>query len=308
MNRLLTRAAIAVLTCITASHADSATSPRVKSGDKICFIGDSITAMGTRNPYGYVQMAVAGLNANGIDVEWKSNCGGGQTSQGVLERFMPATLAYKPNFVSIVIGTNDVGHQKVAKSGTVSEGTNGVFLPRHKANYRAFTDKFTDAGISVLILTPPPHGEPRTSERDLRLLPYVAFLKEFAKEKGYPLVDLHGMMRTEINQRATATGETPKYIVTCDGCHMNPIGDMIMAKAILQGYGLTEAQIQKAESHWLNERNPPVKIDSQHLPVSVAKKFESLSSEQQAAVKLAFAKVMESEIAKASTQTEAVTK
>jgi lysophospholipase L1-like esterase len=291
-----------LLAAAVALHAADNPKQLVKSGDRICFIGDSITAMGTSKPHGYVQLAVAGLKANGIAVEWQSNCGGGQTSQGVIDRFMPATLKYKPDFVTIVIGTNDVGHQKVAADGSVTEGTNGVFLPRYKTNYRAFTDAFTAAGIQTLILTPPPHGEPTDSARDVRLLPYIAFLNAFAKEKGYPCVDLHKMIRKEIEQRSKATGEPPRYIVTCDGCHMNPIGDTIMAKAILQAYGLNADQVRTAEAHWYTILNPDVIVDSQNIPLDAATKFESLPAEMQEAIKQRFAKLMASEIANAASK------
>ena len=298
---------IFILSGISVNSAENP-KPQVKSGDKICFIGDSITAMGQGNPYGYVNLAVAGLKANGIDVKWQANCGGGQTSQGVIENFMPPTLTYKPDFVTIVIGTNDVGHQKVAKNGTVTEGSNGVFLPRYKKNYREFTDKLTQAGIQVLIVTPPPHGEPLEAERDIRLRPYVAFLHEFSKEKGYPLVDLHQMMREEIVRRSKATGEKPRYIVTCDGCHMNPTGDMLMAKAVLKIYGLTDQQIKKAETHWLNELNPDVPIDCLNIPLPIAKKFESLPKAKQEEIKKKFSKFMTDKIAATAAKSKEVAK
>jgi lysophospholipase L1-like esterase len=299
MYRWLT-ALMVLATAAVAVSAEANPKQRIKNGDKICFIGDSITAMGTSKPHGYVQLAVAGLKANGIEVQWQSNCGGGHTSQGVIDRFMPATLKYKPDFVTIVIGTNDVGHQKVAKDGTVSEGSNGVLLPRYKKNYREFTEKFTQAGIQVLIITPPPHGEPMDSARDIRLRPYVAFLNDFAKEKGYPIVDLHKMMRAEIVRRSKATGEEPRYIVTCDGCHMNPIGDTIMARAILQAYGLNVAQIQKAEAHWLNGLNPPVLIDSQRISLPAAYKLESLPKAKQEEIKKKFARLLAEKIKNAA--------
>jgi lysophospholipase L1-like esterase len=124
---------IFILSSIAVNSAENP-KPQVKSGDKICFIGDSITAMGQGNPYGYVNLAVAGLKANGIDVKWQANCGGGQTSQGVIENFMPRTLTYKPDFVTIVIGTNDVGHQKGHR---VTEDADRKRDPRNNKQFNA---------------------------------------------------------------------------------------------------------------------------------------------------------------------------
>jgi lysophospholipase L1-like esterase len=278
--------------------------PRIKTGDTICFIGDSITAMGTGRPYGYVQLAVAGMKANGLDFEWSSSAGGGKTSRGVVEHFMDSVIAKKPDFVTIVIGVNDVGHQKVAADGTVTAGTNGVLLPEFKRNYRHFTQRFTEAGIQVLILTPTPHGEPTDSERDIRLVPYVEFLRTFAMEKGYPLIDLHKIMRQEIVTRSQATGEAPRFLVTSDTLHMNPIGDIIMAKAILRAYGLSDSQIAQAEIHWLSELNPDVPDDAIRLPVSTALKFEKLPLAKQQEIKDRFAEMMKSKVAKASANPE----
>src|SRR5262249_54105723 len=41
----------------------------VKSGEKIGFLGDSITAGGWSNPVGYVRLVIAGLAANGVNAE-----------------------------------------------------------------------------------------------------------------------------------------------------------------------------------------------------------------------------------------------
>ena len=41
----------------------------VKSGEKIAFLGDSITQGGWSNPAGYVRLVIAGLEANGVKAE-----------------------------------------------------------------------------------------------------------------------------------------------------------------------------------------------------------------------------------------------
>ena len=40
----------------------------LKSGEKVAFLGDSITAQGWTNPHGYVRLVVAGLQANGVQI------------------------------------------------------------------------------------------------------------------------------------------------------------------------------------------------------------------------------------------------
>ena len=41
----------------------------MKSGEKIAFLGDSITQGGWGNPAGYVHLVIAGLEANGVKAE-----------------------------------------------------------------------------------------------------------------------------------------------------------------------------------------------------------------------------------------------
>lgn len=57
----------------------------VKSGQKIVFLGDSITTRGVA-PVGYVSLTIAGLKSNGIEATAIGACIGGQESHQMLER------------------------------------------------------------------------------------------------------------------------------------------------------------------------------------------------------------------------------
>ena len=41
----------------------------VKDGDKVAFLGDSITEMGNREPAGYIQLVKDGLLRSGVKIE-----------------------------------------------------------------------------------------------------------------------------------------------------------------------------------------------------------------------------------------------
>src|SRR5882672_9740956 len=58
-------ATVVALAFVQASSAEIA----VRSGEKIAFLGDSITEGGWGNPLGYVRLVMAGLEANGIKAE-----------------------------------------------------------------------------------------------------------------------------------------------------------------------------------------------------------------------------------------------
>lgn len=41
-----------------------------------------------------------------------------------------------------------------------------------------------------------------------------------------------------------------KNKLTSDGCHMNTLGNIMMAKGILRAFGLSEEKIAAAEASW----------------------------------------------------------
>jgi len=58
----------------------------VRTGEKVSFLGDSITAFGWGNPAGYVKLIVAGLAANGVKVDAAPAGIGGHKSNNLLNR------------------------------------------------------------------------------------------------------------------------------------------------------------------------------------------------------------------------------
>jgi hypothetical protein len=44
--------------------------------------------------------------------------------------------------------------------------------------------------------------------------------------------------------------------LTTDGCHMNNLGNIMMAKGILKAFGLQDDKITAAEKSWLEEGKP----------------------------------------------------
>src|SRR4051812_31104937 len=82
----------------------------VQSGQKIAFLGDSITAQGWSNPAGYVKLVVAGLAANGITIDPVPAGIGGHKSNDMLARLDHDVLSKKPNWVTVSCGVNDVWH------------------------------------------------------------------------------------------------------------------------------------------------------------------------------------------------------
>ena len=112
----------------------------VKSGEKIAFLGDSITAAGWGNPAGYVRLVMAGLEANGVKAEAIPAGISGHKSDQMLARLEKDVLQKKPQWMTLSCGVNDVWH-----------GKNGVPLDDSEAAAKALgIEGPADAGTGHL--------------------------------------------------------------------------------------------------------------------------------------------------------------
>ena len=210
----------------------------VKDGQKVAFMGDSITQGGWGNPGGYVRLVIAGLEANGVKVTPVPAGISGHKSNQMLARLKKDVLDKQPDWMTLSCGVNDVWH-----------GTNGVPLDQYKTNITAILDQCAAAKTKVVVLTATVIGEELDNDNNKKLAPYNEFLRNLAKERKAPLADLYGMFETAIKATPNTTGKAGR-LLTSDGVHMNPAGDQTMARGVLQAFGLDAAQLKKAEAAW----------------------------------------------------------
>jgi lysophospholipase L1-like esterase len=208
----------------------------VKEGQKVAFMGDSITQMGWGSPGGYVRLVISGLKANGITVTPIPAGIGGHKSNQMLERLKRDVLDKQPDWMTLSCGVNDVWH-----------GANGVPLDQYKTNITAIVDRCQAAGVKVVILTATVIFEELGNDFNRKLAPYNEFLRSLAAEKKCPLADLNAMF-----QEAIKAGPKAGRALTSDGVHMNPAGDRLMAQGVLKAFGLDDSQLKKAQEAWLD--------------------------------------------------------
>ena len=209
---------------------------RVKDGEKICFLGDSITSGGARNVAGYCRLVISGLKTHGINATMIPAGVSGHKSDQMLERLERDVLKKKPDWMTLSCGVNDVWH-----------GDRGVKLPEYKNNITAIVERAQAAGIKVMILTSTMIYEDQKKPRNQQLLPYNAFLHELAKAKGCLLADLNKTMHDAIDRTA---GAPPGNQLTTDGVHMNTLGNIMMAGGVLQAFGLSAEEMKKSRAGW----------------------------------------------------------
>ena len=215
----------------------------VKSGDKVAFLGDSITANGSVTPGGYVRLVEAGLAQQGIKIEVIPAGVSGNTSKDMLARLDRDVLAKKPVVMTLSCGVNDVWH-----------GATGVALEPYKQNIRTIVDRAEAAGIKVVILTATLITEDPAVANNQKLATYNDFLRELAKEKKLPLADLNADEQVEL-KRMAAEKPVKGSVLTMDGVHPNALGDEMMATGILKTFGLSDEQLAQQRQAWLDLAN-----------------------------------------------------
>jgi len=230
---MMTRTTVCV--CFALLAASARAEIPVKDGEKIAFLGDSIT-QGGMGPMGYVSLVIHGLNTAGVTATAIGAGISGHKSNQMLERVDRDVIAKKPDWMTLSCGVNDVWH-----------GAAGVPLDKYKTNITAIVDKAQAAGIKVVILTATMITEDAGSPNNRKLAEYNDFLRELAKEKKCLLADLNVDM-----QAAVVAGSKEKRgnILTTDGVHMNAAGNQMMAAGILRTLGLSDEQLAKAKDAW----------------------------------------------------------
>lgn len=236
-----------------AAPAFTAAEINVKSGEKIAFLGDSITQGGWSNPAGYVKLVIAGLDANGIKAEPVPAGISGHKSDQMLARLDKDVLSKKPQWMTLSCGVNDVWHgprgvpldDAMAKSGTYDEKV--ALRGTYQKNIAAIIDQATSAGVKPVMLTATVIYENLASKENGLLAPYNDFLRQLAKQKKVPIADLYAMFE----ERIKAENKPNEKVLTSDGVHMNTEGNKLMAIGVLKAFGLNETEIAKAKAAWV---------------------------------------------------------
>lgn len=224
----------------------------VKSGEKIAFLGDSITAGGWGNPVGYVRLVLAGLAANGVKAEGIPAGISGHKSDQMLARLDRDVIAKKPHWMTLSCGVNDVWHGKNgvalddAALASGDYGTNAAARRTFKKNIAAIVEKADQAGIKVILLTATVIHEKLENSENAKLAPYNDYLRTLAREKNLRLADVNAHFQARIR----AENKPGQRVLTSDGVHMALEGDKLMATGVLQAMGLDAEQLKTAQRAW----------------------------------------------------------
>jgi lysophospholipase L1-like esterase len=209
--------------------------PRLKAGDRIVTLGDSITQAG-----GYQALMQKVLSRFypelGIDIV---NAGiGGHKAPDMAARLQRDVIDKKPTVVTVSCGVNDVWH--------------GFYNPPRGVDLETYTRLMTQivqqlkasTSASIYLLTPTVIHENLRGPENLKLEAYCQAIRGIAQREKVHLVDLNAVFNLVL--RSTQIGGAPEFHPTSDGVHMKPAGDFLIAAAILQALEVPITQILEA--------------------------------------------------------------
>ena len=136
--------------------------PPLKKGERIVFLGDSITQGGV-SPKGYVTLIknVTAEKHKDLGIEVIGAGISGNKVPDLQRRLEKDVLAKKPTIVVIYIGINNVWHGE-------SDPAKGTLPDKFEAGLREIIGKIKDSGARVVLCTPSVIGEKKNGKNTAR--------------------------------------------------------------------------------------------------------------------------------------------
>jgi lysophospholipase L1-like esterase len=202
----------------------------LQPGDRVVFLGDSITQGGAA-PGGYVTLAREAINkyCQDLGVEVIGAGISGNRVPDLEQRLERDVLSKKPTIVAIYIGINDVWHS-IHGRGTPKDA--------YEQGLKNLIQQINDAGARVILCTASVIGEKRDGANDLdkMLDEYCEISRQVAADTKSQLLDLRKEFLSYL-QRSNPDNAA-KNILTTDGVHLNAKGNRFVADKMLAALGV----------------------------------------------------------------------
>jgi len=219
-----------------------------QDGDRVCFVGDSITKQG--GYHAQIQLFYATRLPGARLQMW--NCGiAGNTAAGGVKRYDWDIAPHKPTVVSVMMGMNDVGRGYYA--GKNADKTvltrRQQAIDRNIANMDKIVERVTGDGARAILITPSLYDQTGQQEAEClfgvndALRACADGVREIAKRHaGVDVIEFNVPMAT-IN--AEWQTRDPNFtVVGKDRVHPGAVGHLVMAylflKALAVGRLVTE--------------------------------------------------------------------
>lgn len=207
-----------------------------KDGERIIFIGDSITHQClytqyvenffyTRYPAMRIQFRNAGV--------------GGDRAADVLDRFDDDIASFTPTIATVLLGMNDAGYRDFDRET----------FETYERDMNSLLDRLDALKCRIILMSPtmfdhlafeqqvaknPARGKISPVNYNAVLAYYGKWLQETARKRGHDFVDLYSPLNTFTTQQRR---QDPNFTLIPDAVHPAADGQLIMAYALLQQEG-----------------------------------------------------------------------
>ncbi|MEC9091277.1 MAG: SGNH/GDSL hydrolase family protein, partial [Planctomycetota bacterium] len=209
----------------------------LKKGDRVVFLGDSITQAGAR-PGGYVALFRQAVDDHFGDGEVKVIGAGisGHKVPDCQKRLQRDVLSQDPTLVVIYIGINDVWH---------SQNNRGTSKQDYREGLVDLINRIKKAGSKVVLCTPSVIGEKTDGSNSLDKLldEYCDISRKVAKENEVSMLDLRKEFLDHLKKENQSN--KPSKVLTTDGVHLNPAGNRFVCQCVMEATGVRPSQESK---------------------------------------------------------------
>ncbi len=224
---------LALVLALTASAASClAAEPRLKPGDYVAVIGDSITEQCLYSLFieDYLLMCKPAPDLRATQFGW-----GGETAPGYARRMANDTLRFQPSAATTCFGMNDGGYSPMdlAKGQRYREGQKSIVAQMKKAGVRLIVvgspgvvDADTFGGNNPAAAAM--YNKTLAALRDIA--------REVAKEEGAVFADVYDPMMAAMTKAKAKYGRA-YHAGGRDGVHPDRNGHLVMAYAFLKALG-----------------------------------------------------------------------
>ncbi len=204
---------------------------------RICFIGDSITAV-----FNYEAIIANFYIENFPSAKIKIyNCAAaGGTAKSQLDFLKDDVLCHNPTHAVITLGVNDSRRWAFEKTDATERYCSlSQAYSDYRINLSNLCDELEKNGVQIILCTPPPYAEYQQTDMPAYkggyalMLGYAFVCRQLAQERGYPLCDYHEFLTQKM---------LTEDIFINDHVHLTDKGHFYIAKCFLefQGYELNE--------------------------------------------------------------------
>lgn len=229
---------------MSTDRAFAKTSTEIKPGDRIVFLGDSITQSGVR-PGGYVSIVEHAIREQ-FDLGEIAVIGAGISGNKIsqcLDRVETDVIDHQPTHVVVYAGVNDVWKT------TQGQGTP---IDEFESNLTELIRRLTTDHCTVFVCTPALIGEriEPPNSLDALLEKYCDVVRQVANRMDAHLIDLRQSCIDYL--RKNNRDNKSHSVLTTDGVHLNSTGNRFVARCICAALNIeTSRQPSKVLRHLL---------------------------------------------------------